>query len=474
MTSADGTVIGYTRHGDGPPVILAGGGLDDGTENAPLAEALAAHRAQLIRSPVGCAAGGPRCSGVLPLRLIRLRHVDRGLPVGAIDEGNDGMTLDVEVRDRVDATVAQAIEEGQVPGVVAAVARGEAVHVATAGASAVGGPPMARDTLFRITSMSKPITAAAVLSLADDGVLDLDEPVDRLLPELADRRVLRRPDGPLDDTMPALRSPLVRELLTFTWGFGLLGAMLTAEQPWPIVAAATERQVMTFGPPQSAAAPDPDTWLARLGELPLVAPPGERWLYHTGSQVLGVLAARAASMPFPDVLRERVLDPLGMRDTAYTAETGRLATAYALRDGRLVETDPPGGQWSRPPAFPDGGDGLVSSVDDLVAFGRMLARGGAPVLRPETAAAMTGDQLTREQRARVWPGFDMLLGRGWGFGVSVLDDGGYSWHGGQGTAWWNVPAQDLTVVVLTQREFDENGPPAVCDKVLAAARPVRQ
>lgn len=375
------------------------------------------------------------------------------------------MTLSVEVRDRVDATVAQAIEEGQVPGVVAAVARGEAVHVATAGASAVDGSPMARDTLFRISSISKPITAAAVLSLADDGVLDLDEPVDRLLPELADRRVLRRPDGPLDDTVLALRSPLIRELLTFTWGFGMQGAMLTAPQPWPIVTAAEERQLATFG------GPDPDTWLARLGELPLLAQPGERWLYHTGSQVLGVLAARAAGMPFPDVLRERVLGPLGMRDTAFhTAETGRLATAYAPRDGGLVETDPPDGQWSRPPAFPDGGAGLVSSVDDVVAFGRMLARGGAPVLRPETAAAMTRDQLTRDLRARVWPGFDILLGRGWGFGVSVLGDGHYSWHGGLGTAWWNVPAQDLTVVVLTQREFDENGPPAVCDEVLAVAR----
>jgi CubicO group peptidase (beta-lactamase class C family) len=375
------------------------------------------------------------------------------------------MTLSVEVRDRVDATVAQAIEEGQVPGVVAAVARGEAVHVATAGASAVDGSLMARDTLFRISSISKPITAAAVLSLADDGVLDLDEPVDRLLPELADRRVLRRPDGPLDDTVLALRSPLIRELLTFTWGFGTQGAMLTAPQPWPIVTAAEERQLATFG------GPDPDTWLARLGELPLLAQPGERWLYHTGSQVLGVLAARAAGMPFPDVLRERVLGPLGMRDTAFhTAETGRLATAYAPRDGGLVETDPPDGQWSRPPAFPDGGAGLVSSVDDVVAFGRMLARGGAPVLRPETAAAMTRDQLTRDLRARVWPGFDILLGRGWGFGVSVLGDGHYSWHGGLGTAWWNVPAQDLTVVVLTQREFDENGPPAVCDEVLAVAR----
>ena len=175
---------------------------------------------------------------------------------------------------------------------------------------------MRRDTLFRISSITKPMTAAAVLSLVDDGLLELDEPVDGLLPELAGRRVLRRPDGPLTDTVPAQRPITVRDLLTFTWGFGMQGAMFMAPEPWPVVTAAAELELATFGPPQPGAMPDPDTWMARLGELPLLAQPGERWLYQSGSQVLGVLAARAAGAPFADVLRERVLDPLGMGDTA--------------------------------------------------------------------------------------------------------------------------------------------------------------
>jgi CubicO group peptidase (beta-lactamase class C family) len=376
-----------------------------------------------------------------------------------------------ELCERIDQLVADAVAGGQAPGVVAGIGHGEARHVAAAGTLAIGGGPMRRDSLFRISSMTKPMTAAAVLSQVEAGLLDLAEPVDRLLPELAGRAVLRAPDGPLSDTVPARRPITVRDLLTFTFGFGMQGAMFMAAEPWPICTAATERQLGTFGPPMPAARPDPDTWMARLGELPLIAQPGERWLYQAGSQVLGVLAARAAGQPFGDVLRERVLDPLGMRDTAFAAVDGaRLATAYDLRDGQWEILDAPDGQWSRPPAFPDGGGGLVSSVDDVLAFGRMLLDGGAGVLAPRTVAEMTRDQLTEAQRANAWPGFSFLDGRGWGYGVSVLDDGSYSWDGGLGTAWSNVPAQDLCVVVLTQRFAGEAGPAPVCADLLAAAR----
>jgi CubicO group peptidase (beta-lactamase class C family) len=381
--------------------------------------------------------------------------------------------LDATVLARIDEVVERAVEQGQAPGVVAAVARGQTVHVATSGVMAVGGAPMRRDTLFRISSTTKPMTAAAVLSLVDDGLLEMNTPVDELLPELADRRVLRSPDGPLEQTVPAERSITVRDLLTFTWGFGMQGAMFMAPQPWPIVAAATARQLSTFGPPQPAAMPDADTWMARLGELPLLAQPGERWLYQSGSQVLGVLAARAAGASFEDVMRERLLGPLGMKDTGFHAgDTDRLATAYENQQGQLVVTDPPDGQWARPPLFADGSGGLVSSVDDVIKFGRMLIRGGSPVLRPGTAAEMTRDQLTTAQHANVWPGFSFLEDRGWGYGLSVLDDGRYTWEGGLGTAWSNLPSQDLTVVVLTQRAADETGMPAVCDDVLSAARAV--
>jgi CubicO group peptidase (beta-lactamase class C family) len=186
--------------------------------------------------------------------------------------------------------------------------------------------------------------------------------------------------------------------------------------------------------------------------------------------VLGVLAARAAGAPFGDVMRDRVLAPLGMHDTAFHArDTSRLATAYERRDGKLAVSDPPDGQWSRPPRFPDGAGGLVSTAADLLAFGRMLLRGGERVLKPGTVAEMTRDQLTPAQRARVWPGFSFLDDRGWGYGVSVLADGSYTWDGGLGTTWVNVPDQDLTAVVLTQRAADETGMPAVCEEVRVAA-----
>jgi CubicO group peptidase (beta-lactamase class C family) len=379
--------------------------------------------------------------------------------------------LDGSITDRVDAVVRAAVDAGQAPGVVAAVARGEDVHIAVAGSMALDGPPMRADTLFRIASVTKPMTAAAVLSLVDEGALGLEQPVDDLLPELADRRVLRQPDGPLNDTEPADRPITVRDLLTLTNGFGMQGAMFMAPEPWPIVTAAAERQLHTIGPPDPAGTPDPDTWMARLGELPLLAQPGERWLYQTGSQILGVLAARVDGAPFGEVLRARIFEPLGMHDTAFgAADPSRLATAYERHDGVLVVSDPPEGQWSRPPAFPDGAGGLVSSAADVMAFGRMLLDGGRGILQPGTVADMTRNQLTPDQLGRVWPGFSFLDDRGWGYGVSVLDDGRYTWEGGFGTAWSNVAADDLTVVVLTQRAPDETGFPAVCDEVLAAAR----
>ena len=396
----------------------------------------------------------------------------------------------------IDAIVRAAVDDGDAPGVVVGIARGEDVHIVAAGDKAIEGPPMRRNTLFRIASMTKPMTAAVVLTLVKDGRLALDGPVDDLLPELADRRVLRRPDGPLEDTVPAERAITVRDLLTFTWGFGMQGAMFMAAEsmaaesmaaesmaaesmaaesmavpPWPIVTAASERELRTFEGPQPASMPDPDSWLARLGELPLLAQPGERWLYQTGAQVLGILAARAAGAPFDEVLRNRIFAPLGMDDTAfYATDRTRLAWAYERRGGRFEVTDPADGQWSRPPKFPDGGAGLVSTVDDVLRFGRMLLRGGNPVLTPSVVAQMTRDQLSPEQRTNAWPGFSFLDNRGWGYGMSVLDDGSYGWDGGQGTRWLNVPEQDLVVVVLTQRAADETGMPAVCEAVVEAAR----
>jgi CubicO group peptidase (beta-lactamase class C family) len=311
-----------------------------------------------------------------------------------------GDELTPEGIERIHEVAAARVGDTRVPGLVVLVARGDHVHVEALGRLAIGGPPVARDSIFRIASMTKPITAAATLALVDEGLLSLDEPVERLLPELAARRVLARMDGPLDDTVAAERAITARDLLTFTFGFGMVLEMFMAATPWPIVTAEAQLRLATLGPPNPAGQPDPDTWIAALGSLPLLAQPGERWLYNTGAGVLGVLLARAAGEPFGEVLRSRVFEPLGMRDTAFwTADTDRLATAYAMTADGLAVTDEPDGAWSRPPAFGDGGSGLVSTVDDLLAFSRMLLAGGPPVLSAASVRAMTTDQLSAAQRA---------------------------------------------------------------------------
>jgi CubicO group peptidase (beta-lactamase class C family) len=368
------------------------------------------------------------------------------------------------------AAAERHVGEEKVPGLVALVASGGQVHVEALGRLAVGGPAVARDSIFRIASTTKPITAAATLALAAEGLLGLDEPVDRLLPELAGRRVLRRADGPLDDTVPAARAITVRDLLTFTFGFGMVGEMFASPQPWPVVAAAGELRLATIGPPDPPVPPDPDTWIAALGCLPLLAQPGERWMYNTGAQVLGVLAARAAGQPFSEVLATRIFQPLGMRDTGFwTADTQRLATAYQPTPGGLVVLDEPVGKWSHPPEFGDGGAGLVSTADDLLAFAQMLLRGGAPVLPGDAVRAMTTDQLTAAQKAYggLLPGF--FDGRSWGFCQAVYDSGAFGWDGGLGTSWLVDPSRDLTIIVLTQRMFESPDPPQVHRDIQAAA-----
>jgi CubicO group peptidase (beta-lactamase class C family) len=294
--------------------------------------------------------------------------------------------------------------------------------------------------------------------------------VDRLLPELAGRKVLRRMDGPLDDTVPAARAITIRDLLTFTFGFGMVGEMFAAPEPWPVVAATDELRLATIGPPDPSVAPDPDTWIARLGSLPLLAQPGERWMYNTGAQVLGVLAARATGRPFGEVLKTRIFEPLGMRDTGFwAADTGRLATAYQPTPDGLVVLDEPDGKWSRSPEFDDAAAGLVSTADDLLAFARMLLGGGTPVMPADAARAMTTDQLTPGQKARggLLPGF--FHGRSWGFCQAVYDSGAFGWDGGLGTSWLVDPARELTVIVLTQRMFESPDPPQVHRDIQAAA-----
>ena len=214
--------------------------------------------------------------------------------------------------------MAAHVDRGFVPGMVTLIRRGSEVHVDTIGRRTIGGEPMQRDTIFRIASMSKPITAAATMLLIDDGKLRLDEPVDRLLPELANRKVLRSLEAPIEDTVPATRAITVRDLLTFTMGFGFLFPL----DQYPVQKAAIDLQI-GYRIPRPQGVPEPDEWLRRFATLPLMYQPGERWTYHTGSEVLGVLIARASGQPFDRFLSERLCGPLGMKDTGFSVPGGQ-------------------------------------------------------------------------------------------------------------------------------------------------------
>ena len=255
--------------------------------------------------------------------------------------------------ERMHDLMAGHVQRRAVPGIVTLVSRRGKVHVNAVGAKAMGGEdPIRRDTIFRITSMTKPITAAAAMILVEECKLRLDEPVDRLLPELAHRKVLRRIDGPLEDTVPATRPITLRDLLTFRMGFGLIWG---PPDKYPIQKAISELQIVGFGPPNQATPYDPDEWLRRLATLPLMHQPGEKWMYNTGSYVLGVLIARASGQSLQTFLYERIFEPLGMRDTGLaclrrSSDGWQPATGSTLKPGRLsfTTTSPTVGGGARP------------------------------------------------------------------------------------------------------------------------------
>ena len=356
------------------------------------------------------------------------------------------------------------VERGEMAGAVTLLCRRDEVHVEAVGAQDLAtAAPMRRDTIFRIASMTKPVTAAAAMILVEEARLRLDEPVDRWLPELADRRVLRAIDSPLDDTVPAARPITLRDLLTFRLG---IGAVMVFPDRYPIQKAMADAGLAPGPKPLPFS---PDEFMARVGRLPLIHQPGERWMYHTGSDILGVLIARAAGMSLGDFLKERIFAPLGMEDTGFSvpeAQLDRLATCYQgdAATGRLTVFDEArGGLWSRPPVFERGGGGLVSTANDYLAFGRMMlghGRHGADrILSRPAVELMTADQLTAEQKAASPFGPGFWDTHGWGFGLSVitrregvgLSPGSFGWDGGFSTSGYCDPREDMVGILLVQR-----------------------
>ncbi|HEY6472267.1 MAG TPA: serine hydrolase domain-containing protein [Acidimicrobiales bacterium] len=373
---------------------------------------------------------------------------------------------------RLHDRLAAHADSGAVPGLTALVACGDDVHVEVLGTLAVGDPaPLPRDAIFRIASLSKPIGAAGAMVLVDDGVLSLGDPVEKFLPELAGRRVLRTLGSALDDTVRAERPITIEDLLTFRMGFGNI--MVPGD--YPIMAAEAELGLQTLGPPWPNPPFGPDEWIARFATLPLMEQPGTLWRYNTGAQVLGIVLERASGQPLEEFLRARLFEPLGMADTSFSVppeKQDRFTTAYIpnLKTGGLDLLDEPGtGSWSVPPPMGNMAGMLVATLDDYWAFVSMLLADGRhegqALLSPDSVRAMTRNHVSADQRAAALPILE--AGDGWGYCMAAPLDGvspppvpsGFGWNGGSGTVWRSDPARGLTGIMFTSRAMSSPVPP---------------
>ncbi len=356
------------------------------------------------------------------------------------------------------------VDNGSIPGAVALVARGDRTNVAVAGSVAIGSAPMDRASIFRLASLTKPITAAAVMMLVDDGRITLDDPVDQWLPELANPKVVRTPASAIDDVVKAVRPITVLDLLSSRAGYGFASDFTLPAVQRLFSVQKDGREPRGF--------PPPDAWMAELARVPLLYQPGEAWLYDTCSTLQGVLITRVTGQSLPDFLAERVFEPLGMVDTGFVvppAKRDRFTSYYrSSQDGVLELADGPAGQWSTPPAFPLGNGGLAGTADDWLAFGRMLLAGGTAadgrrLLTTDAVRLMTSDHTTEGQREI---GELFLEGQGWGFGGSVdiaaIDPwnvpGRYGWVGGTGTSAHLIPSAGSVAILLTQVAADSPVP----------------
>lgn len=375
---------------------------------------------------------------------------------------------------RLHTAMQRHLDSGWAPGLVTLVNHHGQEHVEAMGTMAFdSAAPMQRDTIFRLASNTKPVTAVGALILLEECRLRLDDPVDEWLPELKDRRVLRTIDSPLEDTVPAKRSITVRDLLTFRSGYGEVGLIAPG---CPLQRAMAEARLPLAEWIYSGT---PDEFMKSLGALPLAAQPGERWIYHMSAEILGVLISRVTGQPLGRFLAERIFEPLGMKDTGFYVPEGahgRLPACYGndLVTGELVVLEEAGaGRLAQPSFFEAGGGGLVSTADDMAAFGKMLLNKGAyrreRILSRPAVELMTMDHLTPEVKAAS-PFFpDFWNTRGWGLGLGVTtgycdlgeSPGRFGWDGAFGTSWYVDPQEDLVGVLMIQRRPDVLSLPAI-------------
>src|SRR6476619_437267 len=374
----------------------------------------------------------------------------------------------------IEAALREYVDAGALAGAPTLVSRdGRVVHTAALGSrDLVTHLPVERDTIFRIASMTKPVTTVAALTLYDEGRFALDEPIARLAPELARLRVLRDPHGPLDQTDAAERPITFGDLLTHRSGL-TYGEFHRG----PISRACAETLGGTIDNPLG-----PDEWIARLGTLPLIDQPGAGFHYGLSTDLLGFLIARLENASLGVVLERRIFKPLGMRDTGFVVprekRTRRAGLCGFDADGKLTSlTSVPGGHAvaERPDdmTFESGGQGLWSTLDDYLAFARIfVGKGevdGVRLLRPETCAMMASNQLTSTQRAtaRLLGRSLFAAGHGYGMGVAVVTEpdkadlmtcrggvGTVGWPGAYG-GWWQADPSDNSVLIFLAHNMVE-------------------
>ena len=379
------------------------------------------------------------------------------------DQASDGGFLGAGLAQIPPALQAVA-DAGDLSGFVTLIWRkGKVAQVNTIGCRDVGtGAPMTRDTLFRIASMTKPVTSIAALMLLEEGKIRLDDPITNWLPEFAGMRVLKDAAGPIEDTYPSPRDITVEDLMTHRAGLAYAFTSVG-----PIAQAHEDRLGPPLGTPLT-----PDEWLKALASLPLSYPPGERFHYSHATEVLGFLVARIEGKPLGQVLKDRIFSPLGMDDTDFWCppqKRDRMARLYRIdpKTDRLDDVSFP--HADSQPTFEAGGGGLISTADDYLKFARMmLGKGevdGVRLVKAETVEMMTRNRLSDAQRQIPFMGIPFWLGQGFGLGVSVITDpekqawmgagceGAFGWPGAFGTWWQADPAEDMVMIYLIQNSM---------------------
>ena len=391
-----------------------------------------------------------------------------------MDDAGGSMTgFDMEALEHAPDALQSAIDSGDLAGGLTLIWRkGEVVQVALRGKRDLARDlPMERDTLFRIASMTKPVTTVAALMLMEQGKLSLSDPITKWAPEFADMRVMKNAEGAIDDTVPADRDITIEDLMTHRSG---LAYAFTAVGPIAHAYQDALGDVLNGG----AA---PDAWMKALGDLPLLYQPGDRFFYSLSTDVLGFIVGRIAGTGFREFLVERIFQPLGMTDTDFYIppdKRDRAAIVYRMVEETGALEPVNFNRADTPPAFCGGGGGLVSTADDYLKFARMLLGhgevDGVRLLKPETVAMMRTNRLTDAQRAIPFMGMPFWIGQGFGLGVSVIldaeqqawmgasSDGSFGWPGAFGTWWQADPVKDMILIYLVQNAMPL-GPEAIAN-----------